>query len=642
MKKIIILIAIALIIISPLRSEKRYSDYFFSGGLALNGNIYFSDFNQLPGTVNCNSTFSSAFGLGLGFHLGSEYIVEGGLFGRELRFGANVAYQNLSADYAVTEDFANIITGNSYVKAKVEHTINPSVSAFVIEPVAIFYPLADKPLGIIAGLSVAVPVNAKYTQKEQILSPSNIRYVETNTNTRNNLSGDLPERAAMLFGLSIGARYDLYNYAGLTFSPELKYNYNFNNIVKSIDWKISTLSAGITVIYRLPLPDFEPAKIPPYPPLPAPPIQSQFALGLSVKAAGKELASGETLFMPVREVVSYNKYLLLPTIFFTPGTTDLVKLDKIGLRTEELAQSYSLAATADYLADNPSVTLHMESSELDFEPESIVAKRIENTIAYFNNKGISKDRISFDRTIKRKATLNYTELQDDYCYLRFDFSDKQKALSYYADTIRKAIPAGIALEVNPSVSSDGKISKFEGEISESGKILKSFNQSGTTYEISNESNKNLYYNILALASANDGNSKSVSVDLTIKPKVEEQIVYENLITDLEDENRVRQYSLGFFEFDGAEFYSVNYPALSEAKRAVAQGAILEIIPLVDNFGTDDHNKRLAQSRANSALKLIGIDRQNAIITIPDKYFFSNDLPYGRMLNRAVIIRIKSK
>jgi hypothetical protein len=49
---------------------------------------------------------------------------------------------------------------------------------------------------------------------------------------------------------------------------------------------------------------------------------------------------------------------------------------------------------------------------------------------------------------------------------------------------------------------------------------------------------------------------------------------------------------------------------------------------------------LATARANSAIKLLNLEKDRVNINIPKDYFFSNDIPYGRMMNRAVIVRIK--
>jgi len=129
--------------------------------------------------------------------------------------------------------------------------------------------------------------------------------------------------------------------------------------------------------------------------------------------------------------------------------------------------------------------------------------------------------------------------------------------------------------------------------------------------------------------------------LNIYPDFINDGIYNNVLSDITQKNYVQQFFLAYCEFDKAELYAVNEQAVEEIKKAFINGKKIEIIPLFDFLGTDEHNQRLALERANSALKLLGLKKEDVIITIPDDYFFSNDLPYGRMMNRTVIVRINN-
>ena len=101
-----------------------------------------------------------------------------------------------------------------------------------------------------------------------------------------------------------------------------------------------------------------------------------------------------------------------------------------------------------------------------------------------------------------------------------------------------------------------------------------------------------------------------------------------------------EYILGFNSFDKSEIYAVNQLALSEIKNALENGRKIEFLPLTDSLGTDEHNQKLAEKRAKSAIKFLKLPEDKINIVYPKQYYFPNNRAFGRVLNRSIIVRIK--
>jgi len=177
------------------------------------------------------------------------------------------------------------------------------------------------------------------------------------------------------------------------------------------------------------------------------------------------------------------------------------------------------------------------------------------------------------------------------------------------------------------------------------KKMKDFNSKGCSFSLKEllPNNEIIEERIDIKLSVRDTIEKEAIAELTLNIKSEFQIdgVFKNVISDKEESNYVQQVLLAYCEFDKADLNAINKNAVNLIKEKYKEGCIIEIIPLFDFLGSDEHNLALAYARANSALKLLGLKKHNVQITIPKAFFFSNEMPFGRMLNRAVIVRIKN-
>lgn len=625
-----------------VKCDDKLTQFKLLAGASLNANLYFSDFSQLDNYPMCCTSFDFAVSPSYAVFIGGEYLFEKELFGIPYSMDLLISYQNLSAVYSIEEKFANIISGNDYVEAYSEHNLDVKIKSLFVESGFKLQPFAEIPLSFRLGVQLGLLSDLTFTHYEKILKPDWIIFKETGTDTRAEYSGNIPNSSKFYSALSFGVGYELIKTGNFSFSGFLKYNLGLNNIASDIDWKVSTFQAGISLGYRIPKSKNLPPMDAPMPQLPEIPKPKEILADLRIKADNSLINKDDTIYFKVRERKFINKYILLPVVFYKLNTTQMLTSDNKS-RSEEEAQKNAYLSAIQYLKDNPNINLTLFSSAISTEPQDTVEKRLNGLKNFILQSGISQDRVKVNVTTVDAGKLTREELYQDNCFIRFGFSDGTEIISYRSDTTQKFIVEPVKIEIESDVVSDNKIKDFSGNVSAEKKVLHTFSLANSNF-IFKPDDLILSGNKLEFeAKITDvmGMSKTVKYKIPYSATVISDGVFENVISDFEETNYVRQFTLGYCEFDKAEFSYINKNAVQQIIKAYQNGELVEIIPLYDFLGTEEHNLRLANARAGTAIALLGLNKDKVQINIPKDYFFSNENPYGRMMNRAVIVRIKN-
>jgi hypothetical protein len=625
-----------------VKADDKLTQFKLLAGGSLNANLYLSDFSRLNDYPMCCTSFDFAVSPSYGAFIGGEYLFEKDFLGVNYSVDLLLSYQNLSADYSIEEKLANIITGNDYVEAYSEHNLDVKIKSFFVEPGLNIYPLNKISLSFRLGMQLGLLNDLTFSHYEKIIKPDWITFKETGTNTRAEFSGDIPNATKIYTAVSLSVAYELIKANNFSISGFLKYNLGLNNIASDLDWKISTFQAGISLGYRIPKPKNIPPMDAPMPQLPEFPKPKEMLVDLRIKADDKLISNNDTIKFNVKERKFINKYILLPVVFYKINTTQMLISDNKS-RSEEEAQKNAYLSAIQYLRDNPNVNLTLFSSAISTEPQDTVEKRLNDLKNMILQSGIAQDRVKVNYATVDAGKLTREELFQDNCYIRFGFSDGTEIISYRSDTTQKFIVEPVKIEIETEVVSDCKIKEFSGNVSAEKKVLHSFPQGKSHFMFKADDLKLLGNKLEFEAKATDimEMSKTVKYKIPYSATLITDGVFENVISDFEETNYVRQFTLGYCEFDKAEFSYVNKNAVQQISKAYQNGELVEIIPLYDFLGTEEHNLRLANARASSAIALLGLNKDKVQINIPKDYFFSNENPYGRMMNRAVIVRIKN-
>ncbi len=216
--------------------------YGFFGGY--NSNTHRAKFTQLPGIPDCCPQYDG--GKGTGFAMGGFFEFP---FYNNLSTGLRFGYSKLDADFVSFEN-KPVKIDNKIVNGKMEHSLKTSVSMISVTAYVNY--------NLFGGFSLyAGPVAGYYhlglfSLKESIVEPADRGvFVENGKRTRNEREGEIPRMADVYAGLSFGAGYKLpMNSKGSLFiEPEFRYTLGLSDLVNTYNWKISTISAGISFSY---------------------------------------------------------------------------------------------------------------------------------------------------------------------------------------------------------------------------------------------------------------------------------------------------------------------------------------------------------------------------------------------------------
>lgn len=650
--ELIVLIYLVSLVLSPA-AESKPTNSFFSVGAGLNGNLYNAKFKELPGVQNCCVEFGNTFGLGYIFHFGYEYAFKKKVLDMPVRLDLSVSYSNLSANFSEMDNFANIITGNSYVVGKVEHRLESSLNTIFLEPGIFFKPIENLPLSFRLGLELGIIVTKKFTQSENLISPDGVTF-ENHLRTRNVQSGTLPESRSTMAALSFGARYDLFKSGNWNFMPEARFNYGLTSLVKDITWSVNNFSIGISAVYNFAEPEAEPPVKPPMPdymPPEEPPVPSRVDVTVTYSdEGGKEIKDTE-LTVPVKWDVVKEQYYIIPILFYAKddaSTLNVIPNETSGSKLQEIkAYQHLIDALTDYIKKNPDTKVEIYSSSLDDESDAIVGKRINNAVGLLTSSGIDITRITVSKDIFERKKFKSEELADENRFITFRFSNGSQLLKnvYEVNKTATLVNKGKYINVKTDAVGDAKPIWVNSELRKNGYKIQDIGATKYSYQLDESSIDALHLRettleVNAKAIDHNENSGGMVKKLILKPKLTETIESINLVSDSEeDSTKYQQFILCYFPYNQYEPSIINQEVLTLTKDAINNNKRVALLPLTDYFGTEQYNRRLAERRSQAGLELLSSTSKEVTIKYPKDYLFVNSTPIGRILNRTVVVRI---
>ncbi len=226
-------------------SRNKDTVLYYGAYAGLNYNIHFTDFQSLPGKPICCTNFEG--GTGYGFNFGGMLELP---LNNAVYLGARLGFSTL--DGTLSEED---ITGNtefrdlnppyntiSVSQAKSKYQIESAINMLDLEAHAGFKFFDD--FYTTAGLKLGYIVSTNLNQKEELLQPDNVVFLENGKRIRSEYTDfAMPDGKAMqLFAtFSVGYRIPVFTTGVL--QPEIRYHLPFSEI-SSVDWLVSTVSFG--------------------------------------------------------------------------------------------------------------------------------------------------------------------------------------------------------------------------------------------------------------------------------------------------------------------------------------------------------------------------------------------------------------
>lgn len=639
------LITLLLLFASLQSAEKTGTSIYLN--LGLNYNMHTTDIKGFSGFENCCDEFSGGNMLAPNFGFGVDFDLGDMIFGLPTTYSLGLNYNNLSSSYSEERFRGYLIREFDKDEIMVEHQLDPTFNAFVVEN-SIFTKLIDE-LSFGVGVGLGFVTTSDFTQNELALSPSDFTFSngEREINTG---EGTISEANSIIFSLLAGLRYNLYSFDNWTIRPEVSYNFIPGSLLSDKDLNVSQLSGGVSIVYHFTEADEKP--IPPPPPPPAevqkdtvPPAPAPPFIEVEMKMYDENntlIANNSEVFVNANIYESKQEYGLKPVVFFDSAEVEYKNYNISTFTKNDFdVQTEMILAVANKMKKNESLTLELVSYQLSDEDKSLSEKRNDRIKSKLKEFGVDISRVS-DRVITKNEEFKYNELKEELRKVELNLSDNSDLIKsvYEIDSRieleqKRFIPKAkveadrddFYQEANLYV--DGEIVETKGEnfeFSLDGKIAEALKTNGTA-------------NVEYISSAEiDGIYSADKSKFTLKPRVDK--VVESLNT-LEDGTKTEeQHILAYTDFDESKLNSIDQKVLSKAKQAIKDGKTVTVFASTDNLGNQQYNRALAERRANSAKQRIGTGSGTVNIVYPDSYLFSNSHPYGRMLNRAIVIRIE--
>lgn len=320
---------------------------------------------------------------------------------------------------------------------------------------------------------------------------------------------------------------------------------------------------------------------------------------------------------------------------------------------------------------NKDITANINSKNLNFEivnkvidkskfkNDELIEENNKIEIVVDNLDFVSYELVKKVENISPKLQLNSilsvnTELPD------FNFNNYSYSINYALNSS----------ELNFNIVEDAKIIKYNYDVDNFFKNDLINQKSGTINILKLDFSYNNQYLDSIISNKGNYNTKKVSY-LIVEKKVNNFENIENNVSEISENtdnrnvNNVNQnengsyseYLLALTEFDSDKINLINNDVLNKVLTAVINGKKVELLGMNDQIGTAERNTTLSKNRALNAKKLVenevrksrnkNADKQieidkimnNLTIGKLDDFYFKNDNPYGRTLNRGILVKI---
>lgn len=637
-------ISIVFIICSTLLfgQERTGTSYFVNAGL--NYNMHSTDIKGFNGFENCCDKFTGGNYLDPTFGFGMELSLGKLLFDMPTSYVLQLNYNGLSSEYSEERFRGYKISEFGKEPIMVNHQLNPNIKLISLGN-SIYSELLDG-LSFGLGAEIGFVATSNFTQNEVALSPSDFTF-SNGTREINTGEGDIEEMNSIIFSLFAGVRYDLYDFDDWTIRPELKYNYIPGSLLDGKDLNASQLSGSISLVYHV----TEKAFVPPPPPVPEvkepeiveAPIPPSVHIELELKRAnGTIIKDNDVIKLPIDIFETRHEYALRPIVFFDSSDANYKKYDIQSFTNSDFdVQTQLIKSIADKMNANNKLTVALTTYDLGDEQETLPQARLDNLVTKLAEYGITPNRVK-QNIEKINNDFKYDELKEEYRKVDFALSDNSQLI--------KSI-----YEIN------NRIDVYDIDFFPITKVIttaKEYDQEASLYiddELEITRNKDFNFAITSVFNNKLKKNGKLKVNYKVNAQVagiydDEQIGFtlvaepKTITSSVNISNNgskiTEQHILAYTEFDKSTFKSVDDEVLKIVRKAISNNEKVSIYASTDNLGDEVYNKALAERRANATKALIGGNTNKIEIVYPKEYLFSNEHPYGRMLNRAIVVRIE--
>ncbi|MCX7909481.1 MAG: hypothetical protein N2560_08205 [Ignavibacteria bacterium] len=612
-------------------------------GTTLNYNIYQSSFNGFPG-YDCCGYFTNGKGIGLDFNFSGVYNKLFTLPFAEVNYFTTISLRNISGKFDYEEYFADVIIENKVYRAISRHLLETDIYALSFIPgleIGNLFGINQTSLRI--GPSISIPTKTTFKQKEQLVSPENA-FFENHQKERNVFTGKITNFQSPFVGIYIGIGWTFNLGKDFFTTPTLACDIPLNNFVKNIDWKAYRFGLGFSIGYNVPKPSPKPPIPPPPTDFPEPikpkeflPIQVQ----IIVKNNDTLIKEGDTLVVS-ENIQNYYELKPMPTILFYNHNEFIYSSDSKGIpesnKTVYETNSKILLAVVNYLKANTNENIQVICSQTNDEDENICDKRISTLLDFFKENGL-ENRIAGINKITSTPKKQIPELIEEQRNIQILFQNGANIVNIEnylkSDTTRRLPQLQIQTQIVPEINSTIENRYYSNNQFYIVKEDKSYKIEPEFFKNPKESS---FDSLVFYSKINTIEEIPRQIENRTKIFIKKEFNVENKYQYYNPFNGDNYILVGLFEFDKSEPYWIN-PKLKEiVNEFLKEGKKVELVGSVDNIGTEEHNQKLALSRAKSLQSKAGTNIPIKILEQNKRK--SNQTPIERILNRSAWLRVQ--
>jgi outer membrane protein OmpA-like peptidoglycan-associated protein len=644
---------------SVVDNSDLYSRRVSFGAVAdANLNEHFTAFKYLPGVPSCSPEFTHGSGFGGAFGIAANIPLSG-----NFSFGVRGVYSINSATLKASEATA-ISVGGVGTPATIDHSIAATLGLINLEP-TINYTLFGQ-LHCFAGVGVGYLLQKQFAQKEVLSQPTDFGAFENGSRTRNVVQGTLPDAASILGSIVGGITYELpLNASGTLHAlPELGWSQFVTPLVKGLPWNMAALSAGVSIMYTLPV-EPPPPVIKPVAPPPPPPAAKIPALLASVTASGVDPDGTEhsTATLKVEEIYETHTAPIVPYVFFEDADSALptryVQLsqgERASFKTSDLYHSDRLSLYHQILniigsrlvADpNAEITLIGCNSNVGAElnAKNLSKARAKTVAGYLETVwNIPADRIHIQSRDLPQSFSPRNDTDGIAENRRVEIASDDPGMLApltLADTIRDATPP--IIRFHPTTTAEAGVRNWKLTASQDNHDLRAFEGNGTVpktveWDLDHDQTNiprapgRLDYSL----NVTDSIGQSVHAADTLQV---DQRTLRTKKRQLVDNAEIEHYSLLLFNFKSAELSPNDRAELNFIKKRITKRSTVTVAGYCDRIGDVKANHVLATQRANAAAQILGTEGVQAVGQT--ELLYDNATPEARFYSRTVEVTIKT-
>ncbi|TNE33517.1 OmpA family protein, partial [bacterium] len=511
-------------------------------------------------------------------------------------------------------------------------------------------------LYLLAGVELGLPITHSFTRLETInlIDKRGTQIGSFQTAS----SGDIPD-AGLRAALALGAGYMMEIDDNIFLTPEVSFRLPFTDVTSmsfpsSRKWDFAQLRAGVSLTFGMESDEVEVSS------------ESNIKAGLKdIRAFDKNGMAYSVDNIKVEEVQYTELYPILPYVFYNEGSKfpaastqnlaaeketgkfsldamegDAIEINKstldiIGARMQENTNAdLTITGTVDSKTEKGNMALAKERAE-----------QAKNYLVV--NYGISPNRIT-TQGVLQPSKPSSNKVEDGVAEnRRIEFSSKDPKLldPILIEKDRSSVATPDLVEFVPDISSTDSVTKWQLELSQSGKMIKTYNGGGNPSEIQwpikpdqlEASDLPVEYNFTV------ENNKGKSDNYTGSIPVEYVSSSKRSQEDKPDKT-ISKFSLVVFDFDSPNISDHDKQIIdNNIIPAIAYNSTVQIYGYSDRIGEEGYNKKLALDRARNVQQYISSKAKDAkyeVYGIGESIQpFDNDLTIGRQLSRTVQIYV---